>query len=108
MYSNPIDQLAALSGYVGHAEINADFELLGNSTTQDSGTMAELCGVLIGYLKVRQSSSNKVLSVSVVCRSFVYLTCATAYGYLLIQFSRNAKLAGTWPSLDSIVAEMNA
>lgn len=108
MHSNLTNRLSTLIGYVGHVEINTDFELLENSTSQDPETMAELCGVLIGYLKVRQSSSNKVLSVSVVCSSFVYLTRFTNHGYLLIQFSRSQKLEDVWCSLDSILAELNA
>lgn len=107
MHPSLTSRLSILGGYVGHAEVNADFELLENSTTHESEAMAELCGVLIGYLKVRQSSSNKVLSISVVCSSFVYLTRPTNHGYLLIQFSKDQKLTGVWPSLDSILLEMN-
>jgi hypothetical protein len=108
MHSNLTDRLSTLGGYVGHVEINSDFELLVNSTTHKSETVAELCGVLIGYLKVRQNSSNKVLSVSVVCNSFVYLTRPTNDGYLLVQFSKDQKLTGVWPSLDSLFLEANA
>jgi hypothetical protein len=105
MQSDLTNRLSTLGGYVGHVAVNADFELLENSTTHESETMAELCGVLIGYLKVRQSSSNKVLSISVVCSSFVYMTRATENGYLLIQFSKDQKLKGVWSSLDSILLE---
>jgi hypothetical protein len=108
MHSNLTNRLSTLGGYVGHVEVNAEFELLENSTTHESETMAELCGVLIGYLKVRQSSSNKVLSISVVCSSFVYVTRSTDHGYLLVQFSKDHKLTGVWPALDSILLETSA
>ncbi|MGL4401973.1 MAG: hypothetical protein ACRCXD_19095 [Luteolibacter sp.] len=70
--------------------------------------MAELCGVLIGYLKVRQASSNKVLSVSVVCSSFVHLMTSTNQGFLLLQFERNQQLSEVWSSLDEILTELKA
>lgn len=106
MFNSLTDRLSSLSGYVGCVEISGEFELLGNSTTRDSETMAELCGVLIGYLKVRQASSNKVLSVSVVCSSFVHLMTQTNRGFLLIQFARDQQLGSVWSSLDGILAEL--
>lgn len=105
MHPNLTSRLSTLGGYVGHVEVNSDFELIENSTTHESEKVAELCGVLIGYLKVRQNSSNKVLSVSVVCNSFVYLTRPTNHGYLLIQFSKDQKLTGVWHSLDSLLLD---
>lgn len=106
MFSRLNDRLSVLNGYVGCVAINSDFELLGNTTTRDIETVSELCGVLIGYLKVRQSSSNKVLSVSVVCSSFVHMLTQTGQGYLLLQFSRDQELNDVWNSLDSILEEL--
>jgi hypothetical protein len=108
MFNSLGDRFTSLSGYIGCVEISTDFELLENSTTRDSETMAELCGVLIGYLKVRQASSNKVLSVSVVCSSFVHLMTSTSRGFLLLQFERDKQLNDVWSALDEILVELKA
>lgn len=105
MDSSISKRLAELPGYDGHVEINADFQLVENSTAKSPELMAELCGVLIGYLKAGRSSSNKVLSVSVVFNALLLFVCPTNTGYLLIQFTRNQKLSGVRPALTSILRE---
>lgn len=105
MDSSISNRLSELPGYDGHVEINTDFQLLENSTAQSPEVMAELCGVLIGYLRAGRSNSNKVLSVSVVFNAMLLFVRPTNTGYLLIQFSRNQKLTGVKRALDSILGE---
>lgn len=105
MDSSSSKRLSELPGYDGHVEINADFQLLENSTAQSPEVMAEVCGVLIGYLRAGRSSLNKVTSVSVVFNALILYVCPTNTGYLLIQFSRAQKLSGVRRALDSILGE---
>ena len=103
MRRNISDGLSALAGYAGHVEISADFQLLENTTAQPPEVMAELCGVLIGYLNVRASSKDQILSFSVVTETFVFFTCPTRDGYLLVQFVKNKKLSEASESVFSIL-----
>ena len=96
-------QLSNLKGYRGHAEISIDFQLLENLTTQTSEVIAEICGVLIGYLKVQATTMDPVISVSVVYDAHVFYIRQTTRGYLLVKFSRNEDLSDLSNSLSVII-----
>jgi hypothetical protein len=93
MHQSISNQLTALAGYAGHVEISPDFQLLENTTPQSSEVMAEVCGVLIGYLKAQVSTSNRVLSISVVFKTFIFFIRSTKSGYILLRFEKNQKLS---------------
>ena len=67
--------------------------------------MAELCGVLIGYLKVQAPAADPVFSISIVHDNYLLITRQIIEGYLLIQFSRNKDLSNLGDLLFSIIGE---
>lgn len=102
MSASNTNQLKTLAGYIGHAEISSDFELIENSTTHAPEVIAELCGVIIGYLKAQAATSDPVLSISIVHDACVLLTCPTNRGYLLLQLARNGDFSNLRATLSSI------
>lgn len=104
MRRNIFGELSALDGYAGHVEISVDFQLTENTTTQSDEMMAELCGLLIGYLKARVSSVEQVSSISVVSNTSVFFTCASRDGYLLVQFLKNGDFSKIRDSVCSILS----
>lgn len=103
MNASVLSQISELTGYLGHAEVSDDFQLLNNSIDQPPEVVAEVCGVIIGYFKAQASSSDPVVSVSVVYDTCLYITYSTTDGYLLIKFSRNEDLTDVRASLSSIL-----
>ena len=105
MSANTFSQLSSLTGYLGHAEISSDFQLLNNTINQTSDVIAELSGVMIGYFKAQAASSDPVVSISVVYDTCIYITHSTASGYLLTKFSRSEDLSNLKASLSSILGQ---
>ena len=106
MHNSLSHRISALPGYAGHVHIDSNFQLLENSTDRSPEVMAELCGVLIGYLKARATAVDPVTSISIVYSNFLFITCHTNGGYLLLQFSRNEDLSNLRDSLSSIIKDM--
>lgn len=107
MHHSLSHRISALPGYRGHVEIDSNFQLLENSTARSPEVMAELSGVLIGYLKARATAVDPVTSISIVYSKFLFVTCQTSGGYLLTQFSRNEDLSNVRNSLSSMIKEMD-
>ena len=71
MHNSLSHRISALPGYAGHVHIDSNFQLLENSTDRSPEVMAELCGVLIGYLKARATAVDPEPQF----RSFIAIFC---------------------------------
>jgi hypothetical protein len=103
MNASIFSQILNLTGYLGHAEVSDDYQLLNNSTDQTPEVIAEVCGVIIGYFKAQASSSDPVVAVSVVHETCLYITHSIADGYLLVKFARSEDLSKLRESLSFIL-----